>query len=233
VRVIVVGWRDPRLASRHIRRYARPGLRAIPALSGVFSCPSPSDVKDFARVENSGGITASLQGRYALALFDLASENGTVSAVESDLEKLEQALAQSPDLTSLIRNPQISRSAAAKAVDGVGELLSLSPLTRNFVGVLAGNRRLARLPEIIRAFAAIAAAARGEATAQVATAHPLAEGQVEALRQKLEAREGRKVKIKTSVDPELLGGLVVTIGSKRIDSSIRTRLNSLAQAMKG
>jgi F-type H+-transporting ATPase subunit delta len=184
-------------------------------------------------VENSGGITASLQGRYASALFDLASENGTVSAVESDLERLEQALSESPDLAGLIRNPQISRSDASKAMDSVSGLLTLSPLTRNFVGVLAGNRRLARLPEIIRAFFAIAAAARGEATAQVTSAHPLGEDQVEALRQKLEAREGRNVKIKTSVDPELLGGLVVTIGSKRIDSSIRTRLNSLAHAMKG
>jgi len=190
-------------------------------------------VKDRTRVANPGGITASLQGRYASALFDLASENGNVSAVESDLEKLEQALKESDDLSSLIRNPQISRSDAAKALDAVADVLSISPLTRNFIGVLAGNRRLARLPEIIRAFYTIAANARGEATAEVTTAHALGEDQVEALRQKLEAREGRNVKIRTSVDPELLGGLVVTIGSKRIDSSIRTRLNSLALAMKG
>ena len=184
-------------------------------------------------MENSGGITASLQGRYASALFDLASENGTVSAVESDLEMLEQAMKESADLAGLIRNPQISRSDGGKAMEAVAELLALSPLTRNFVGVLAANRRLAKLPEIVRAFFTIAAAARGEATAEVASAHKLGEDQVEALRQKLEAREGRNIKIRTSVDPELLGGLVVTIGSKRIDSSIRTRLNSLAQAMKG
>ena len=169
---------------------------------------------------NPGGISASLQGRYASALFDLASENGNVSAVESDLEKLGQALGESAELAGLIRNPQISRGDAGKALDAVANLLALSPLTRNFLGVLSGNRRLARLPEIIRAFATIAA-------------HALAEDQIEALRQKLEAREGRNVKIRTSVDPELLGGLVVTIGSKRIDSSIRTRLNSLALAMKG
>ncbi|MBV1918657.1 MAG: F0F1 ATP synthase subunit delta [Sphingomonadaceae bacterium] len=184
-------------------------------------------------MENSGGITASLQGRYASALFDLASEDGNVSAVESDLEKLELALSESPDLAGLIHNPQVSRGDAAKAMDSVSELLKLSDLTRKFVGVLAANRRLGRLPEAIRAFFAIAAAARGEATADVTTAHALGEDQVEALRQKLEAREGRNVKIKTSVDPDLLGGLVVTIGSKRIDSSIRTRLNALAQAMKG
>ena len=184
-------------------------------------------------MENSGGIKASLQGRYASALFDLASENGTVSAVEGDLEKIDAAIKGSDDFAALIRNPQVSRDAAAKATDAVAQVLGLSPLTRNFLGVLAANRRLSALPEIIRAFAAIAAAQRGEATAEVTSAHALNDDQVEQLRQKLEAREGRKVKIKTSVDPELLGGLVVTIGSKRIDSSIRTRLNSLAQAMKG
>ncbi|MCJ2186130.1 F0F1 ATP synthase subunit delta [Novosphingobium beihaiensis] len=184
-------------------------------------------------MENSGGIKASLQGRYASALFDLASENGTVSVVESDLEKTGAALKESADFRDLIRNPQISRNAAAKAAEAVASVLELSPLTKNFMGVLAGNRRLSALPEIIRAFAAIAAAQRGEATAEVSTAHALSDEQLEQLRQKLEAREGRNVKIKASVDPELLGGLVVTIGSKRIDSSIRTRLNSLAQAMKG
>ena len=184
-------------------------------------------------MENSGGIKASLQGRYASALFDLASENGTVSAVEGDLEKLGQAIHESADLSALIRNPQISREAAAGAIDAVAGVLGLSQLSKNFLGVLAGNRRLGALPEIIRAFAAIAAAQRGEATADVTSAHALTDEQIEQLRQKLELREGRKVKIKTSVDPELLGGLVLTIGSKRIDSSIRTRLNSLAQAMKG
>ncbi|MDG2002690.1 MAG: F0F1 ATP synthase subunit delta [Novosphingobium sp.] len=184
-------------------------------------------------MENSSGITASLQGRYASALFDLASEGGSISSVESDLEKLGQAIDENEELASLIHNPQVSRDASGAVMNELAGLLNLSGLTQNFLGVLAANRRLARLPEIIRAFSAIAAAARGEVTAEVASAHQLGEDQVEALRQKLEAREGRKVKIGTSVDPDLLGGLVVTIGSKRIDSSIRTRLNSLAQAMKG
>jgi F-type H+-transporting ATPase subunit delta len=184
-------------------------------------------------VENSGGIKASLQGRYASALFDLASEHGIVTAVEGDLDRIDQAVRESADFASLIRNPQVSRNAAAGAVNAIAPILGLSELTKNFLGVLATNRRLFALPEIIRAFHSIAAAQRGEATAEVTSAHPLDEGQIEQLRHKLEAREGRNVKIRTSVDPELLGGLVVTIGSKRIDSSIRTRLNSLAQAMKG
>ncbi|MEW9857004.1 F0F1 ATP synthase subunit delta [Novosphingobium sp. M1R2S20] len=184
-------------------------------------------------MENSGGIKASLQGRYASALFDLASENGTVTAVEGDLDRIGQAIRESEDFGALIRNPQVSRDAAGQAMNAIAPILGLSDLTKNFLGVLAANRRLSSLPEIIRAFHAIAAAQRGEATAEVSSAHPLSDGQIEQLRQKLEAREGRNVKIRTSVDPELLGGLVVTIGSKRIDSSIRTRLNSLAQAMKG
>ena len=184
-------------------------------------------------MENSSGIKASLQGRYASALFDLASENGVVTAVEGDLEKIDAAIRESDEFAALIRNPQISRDAAGSAMDAVAGVLGLTALTKNFMGVLAANRRLAALPAIIRAFASIAAAQRGEATAEVASAHALTDDQIESLRQKLELREGRKVKIKTSVDADLLGGLVVTIGSKRIDSSIRTRLNSLAHAMKG
>ncbi len=184
-------------------------------------------------MENSSGITASLQGRYASALYDLASESKAVAAVESDLETLGQAIAGSADLAALIRNPQIGRDAAAGAMAGVAKLLGLSQLTHNFLGVLAANRRLAKLPEIVRAFAAIAAAARGEVKAEVTSAHPLSDAQLTALSAKLKAREGKDVKLTATVDPAILGGLVVRIGSTQIDSSIRTRLNTLAQAMKG
>jgi F-type H+-transporting ATPase subunit delta len=184
-------------------------------------------------VEISAGIQASLAGRYASALFDLASEAGTVTAVESDLEKLEAALAESSDFKALIRNPEISRTDLARTMAALADAMKLAPLTRNFLGVLADNRRLGDLPGMIRAFAAIAAAQRGEVTAEVASAHPLSADQLSALQTRLKAREGRNIKLKTRVDPELLGGLVVTVGSRRIDSSIRTRLNTLAQAMKG
>lgn len=184
-------------------------------------------------MENSGGITASLQGRYASALYDLASEQASVTAVESDLEKLDQAILGSADLAALIRNPQIAREAAARAIDGVADVLGLSPLTRNFLGVLAANRRLGKLPQVVSAFHTIAAAARGEASAEVTSAHPLSASQIAQLAEKLKARQGMDVKITAKVDPELLGGLVVRIGSTQIDSSIRTRLNTLANAMKG
>lgn len=184
-------------------------------------------------MEISGGITASLAGRYAAALYDLAGEQGVVTAVETDLDTLAAAVRESADLGALIKNPEVSREAAAKAVDAVAELLKVSGLTRNFLGVLAANRRLAALPDVVRAFTAIAAAARGEVTAEVTTAHPLDEAQLAQLAEKLKAREGRSVTVKAHVDPAILGGLVVKIGSRMIDGSIRTRLNSLAQAMKG
>ena len=185
------------------------------------------------RVENSAGITASLQGRYASALFELASSNGAATVVEADLANLAEALVASDNLAALIRNPQIGRDAAARAVDAVAALLGAGDLTKKFLGVVAANGRLAALPDINRAFAAIAAAARGEVTAEVTSAYPLAADQLAALATRLKASEGKDVKINASVDPELLGGLVVRIGSRQIDGSIRTRLNSLAQAMKG
>ena len=180
----------------------------------------------------SAGIQASLAGRYASALFDLASENGIVTAVESDLDKLDTALAESGELAAVTTNPKISRGAAEKALWGVSAILGLTELTQNFLGVLAQNRRLAKLPQVIAAFRAIAAAQRGEVTADVTSAHALTDTQLADLKARLTAREGRTVKLSTKVDPDLLGGLVVTIGSKRIDASIRTRLNSLSQAMK-
>ena len=183
-------------------------------------------------MEISAGIQASLAGRYASALFDLAAEDGVVTAVESDLEKLDAALAESAELKAVTTNPELSRAQQGGAIEGVAGVLGLSQLTRKFLGTLAQNRRLAKLPGIIRAFRAIAAAQRGEVTAEVTSAHALTDEQLETLRQKLTAREGRTVKLTHSVDPDLLGGLVVTLGSKRIDGSIRTRLNSLAQAMK-
>lgn len=183
-------------------------------------------------MEHSAGIQASLAGRYASALFDLASEQGSVTAVEHDCERLAAALEQSAELRMLTTNPKVSRDNAERALGAVADMLALSQLTCNFLGVLAQNRRLGELRATLRAFHRIAAAQRGEVTAHVTSAHQLSDDQLETLRQKLTQREGRTVKLSHSVDPNLLGGLVVTIGSKRIDGSIRTRLNSLAQAMK-
>jgi F-type H+-transporting ATPase subunit delta len=193
----------------------------------------PVDNEDFDRVETSGGIQASLGGRYALALFDLARESKSIDAVEASLATIRDALLQSADFKTLTTSPLVSRSNAGKAVLATADSLGLDPTTRSFLGVLAQNRRLGDLPGIIRAFRTLAARHRGETTAEVASAHPLTDDQVAELKQQLRTRIGRDVSIDLSVDPHLLGGLVVRIGSQMIDSSIRTRLNSLAHAMKG
>lgn len=184
-------------------------------------------------MENSGGIQASLSGRYATALFELARESNSIAQVESSLGVVRQALDESADFRALVASPLVARAQAAKAVAATAQVLALDPTTTKFLGVLAENRRLAQLPQIIRAFRALAAQHRGEVTAEVVSAHPLDDDQVAALKQQLRTRVGRDVQVDLSVDSSLLGGLVVKIGSQMIDSSIKTRLNSLAHAMKG
>jgi F-type H+-transporting ATPase subunit delta len=180
-----------------------------------------------------GDIQASLSGRYAKALFELASESKALATVEASLATVGAALAESPDFKALTSSPLVSRGDAAKAIAAVAASLKLDATTTRFLGVLAQNRRLRELPAVIRAFRALAARHRGETTAQVTSAHALTGPQVEALKQQLRTRMGRDVNVDLAVDPSLLGGLVVKIGSQMIDSSIKTRLNSLAQAMKG
>ena len=188
-------------------------------------------------MENSGGIqgniTAGLAGRYASALFDLARESNAIDSVRKSLADLKAGLAESADLAALVSSPVVSRGDAAKAIEAVAKAMDLDSLTAKFLGVLAENRRLAALPGMIDAFDAIVAAHRGEVTAKVTSAHPLTAGQLQALAQGLKTRVGRDVQIAATVDPAILGGLVVQLGSQLIDGSIRTRLNSFAQAMKG
>lgn len=188
-------------------------------------------------MENSGGIqgniTAGLAGRYASALFDLARESNAIDAVAKSLATLKTGIADSADLANLIASPVVSRTDAANAIGAVAKSLKLDSLTAKFLGVLAENRRLADLPGMIDAFAAIVADHRGEVTAKVTSAHPLTAEQVKALTANLKSRVGRDVTVATTVDPAILGGLVVQLGSQLIDGSIRTRLNSFAQAMKG
>ena len=181
----------------------------------------------------AAGVQASLAGRYAAALFDLARDGRAIDAVERSLGTVRDALAQSDDFRRLTTSPLVGRAAARRAVAAVAAELDLDDITRRFLGVLADNRRLAELPRIGRAFRDLAARHRGETSAEVTSAHPLSDEQVDELRHQLRLRIGREVSVDLSVDPQLLGGLVVRIGSQMIDSSIRTRLNALASAMKG
>ena len=184
-------------------------------------------------MENSGGIQASLAGRYAMALFDLAREAGKIEAVETSLKTVRSALAESDDFRTLTASPLLSRAEAGRGVAAAAKALKVDPLTANFLGVLAANRRLGELGNAIRAFALLAAVHRGETTAEVTSAHPLSAAQVTELKKQLKARIGRDVSVDLTVDPAILGGLVVKVGSQMIDNSIRTRLNTLAHAMKG
>lgn len=184
-------------------------------------------------MENSGGIQASLAGRYATALFGLARDEKQLEAVGASLATVRAALRESDDFRALTASPLISRDQAVKAVATTAEAMRLDPVTSNFLGVLAQNRRLSQLDPVIRAFNMLAARHRGETTAEITSAHPLSDDQVAALKQNLRTRIGRDVAVDLSVDPAILGGLVVKIGSQMIDGSIRTKLNTLAHAMKG
>ena len=184
-------------------------------------------------METSGGIRATLAGRYASALFDLAHDERQIDAVGRSLDALGQALLDSSDFAELVDSPLVSRDEAGEAFAALGPQFGLDPITTNFLGVVARNGRKNQLTAIIRDFRRLAADHRGETTADVITARPLNDDQVAALKTQLRARAGRDVTIDAQVDPAILGGIVVKLGSQQIDASIRTKLNRLASAMKG
>ena len=184
-------------------------------------------------METSGGIRASLAGRYASALFDLARDERQIDAVGRSLDVVNQVLLDSKDFGELIESPLVSRDEAGKAFAALAPQLGIDPITANFLGVLARNGRKNELRPVIRMFRRLAAEHRGETTADVITARPLKDDQIAALKQQLRSRAGRHVTIDAQVDPDILGGLVVKLGSQMIDASIRTKLNRLAKAMKG
>ena len=184
-------------------------------------------------METSGGIQASLAGRYATALFELARDERQIDAVSRSLDSLESALLDSREFAELVQSPLVGRDDAGKAFSALANQLGLDPLAANFVGVLARNGRKRELRNVIRAFRRLAAEHRGETTAEVTTAHPLNDDQVAKLKAQLRARAGRDVAIDARTDPSILGGIVIKLGSEMIDASIRTKLNRLAQAMKG
>ena len=184
-------------------------------------------------METSGGIRASLAGRYASALFELARDERQIEAVSASLQEIKSTLQRSDEFRAITTSPLIGRQDAARAVAATAAALKLDPTTTNFLGVVARNGRLRQLPEIVRLFNRLAAEHRGETTAEVTTARPLDDDQVAALKANLRARAGRDVTIDSRVDPYILGGIVVRLGSQMIDASIRTRLNTLATAMKG
>jgi len=174
-----------------------------------------------------------LAGRYAAALYELADDGKALDTVAGDLAALQAALDASEDMRRLVRSPVLDRDAQWKAMSALLEKLAAHELTRKFLGVVTANRRLFALSGIVRAYLEELAARRGEVTADVVTAHPLNDTQAKALEAELKMAVGGKVSIAARVDPSILGGLIVKVGSRMVDSSLRTQLQRLRIAMKG
>ena len=173
-----------------------------------------------------------LAARYATALFDLADERRGLDAVAGDLRELRAMLLGSGDLVRLIRSPVLSRDEQGKAIAAVAERAGLSPLTRDFLGVVARNRRLFAVPAMIDAYLKKLAERRGEVTAEVTVAQPLGEARQAALTEQLRRAVGSRVAVDIRVDPALLGGMIVKVGSRMVDASLNSRLQRLRLAMK-
>lgn len=174
-----------------------------------------------------------LAGRYAAALFELAQDQDALDAIAEDLHRLWDMIGESADLERLIRSPVLSRDEQGRAVAALAERAGFRPLTRQFLGVLAHKRRLFALPDMVAAYDAMLAEHKGEVGAEVVSAVPLSAAQLESVQGHLSAAVGQTVKLSASVDPSLLGGLVVRLGSRMIDASIRTKLHQLELALKG
>ncbi len=174
-----------------------------------------------------------LAGRYATALYDLAEAESRLEAIVDDINALAGMIADSDDLLRLLRSPVISGKDQANAMAALSEKAGFDDLTRRFIGVVAANRRLFVLPDMISVFKELLAFHRGEASAEVTSATALSETQIKALSESLKKAVGSTVAVETVVDPDLLGGLVVKIGSRMVDSSLRTKLQQLRLAMIG
>ncbi|HUO90983.1 MAG TPA: F0F1 ATP synthase subunit delta [Rhizomicrobium sp.] len=174
-----------------------------------------------------------LAGRYATAVYELASETNSVDALENDLLALRAMMNESADLTRLVRAPVFSQEVQAKALRALLARMGAAKITTQFVLLLTSKRRLFILADVIRAFERIVARARGEIQAQVVSARALSTGETADLKAALKSRLGREPRLETKVDPSLLGGLVVKVGSRMIDSSLRTKLLGLRAAMRG
>lgn len=171
-------------------------------------------------------------GRYATALFELARDDKNVDAVKADLDRFDALIAESPDLARLVRSPVFTADTQARALDAVLAKAGISGIAANVLRLLVANRRLFAVRDVIKAFRALVARFKGEATAQVTVAEKLSDKNLEALKAALKQVTGKDVALDVKVDPAIIGGLVVKVGSRMVDSSLRTKLNSIKNAMK-
>ncbi len=178
------------------------------------------------------GPVAGIAQRYADALFELALESDAIDAIEKDMKTLRAAIDAAADLRTFLASPVYGADDQMRGITAIAEKAELSPLTKNFLSLVARNRRLFALDAMIAAFTAILARRRGEIAAEATSATPLNDEQMKRLRTEIETIVGKAVNLSTRVDPELLGGLVVKVGSTMVDSSLKTKLNRLKSVMK-
>jgi len=176
--------------------------------------------------------TSGVAERYASSLFELALEAGVVEAVSADLDRFQALLDESDDLKRLVASPVFSAEDQSRAISAIAEKAGISGLAANFLKVVANNRRLFAVPGMIASYHTIAAAHRGEIVAEVTSAHALDEAQETELKAALKSVTGKDVTIALTVDPSILGGLIVKVGSRQIDTSLRTKLSTLKLALK-
>ena len=181
---------------------------------------------------SSAASLSGASGRYASAIFDLAKASGSLDTVASEFDTLGGVLRDNAELSGVIASPAYSRGQQGAVMAQVGEKLGSSDLTRKFVGLMAQKGRLGLLPDAMAGFSALLAEERGEETAEVISAKPLSDMQRDALAQNLKSSFGKDVKIDARVDPSLLGGLIVKVGSKMVDASLKSKLERLELAMK-
>ena len=173
-----------------------------------------------------------VSGRYATALFELARDEKSIDAVKADLDRFDAFLNDSADLKRLVRSPVFSADAQSKALAAVLDKAGIDGISANFLKVLTANRRLFAVADVIRAFRALVAKFKGEATADVTVAEALSDNNLDALKAALKSVTGKDVTLNVKIDPSIIGGLTVKLGSRMVDSSLRTKLNSIKHAMK-
>lgn len=195
-------------------------------------CAASGDEIGRVDVSEPVSISTGIAARYATALFELASEAKTLDALEADLDTLGGALTEISDFAALVASPIYSRSEQAAAFDAIAAKAGLSNVTRSTLGLMASKRRLFVLPQFVAALRGLIAAAKGEVTAEVAAAKELSAAQQDALAATLKDKFGKDVKINMAVDESLIGGLVVRVGSKMIDTSIKAKLAKMQNSMK-
>ena len=198
-----------------------------------YRLPAGAAIEDCVRLASETTGVSGLAERYATALFDIADERRALDEVASDLRQLRAMLAASADLSRLVRSPILTRDEQGRAISALAVHAGFSPLVRDFLAVVAKNRRLFAIPAMIEAYLTMLAERRGEVTADVIAAQPLSEPQLALLSDQLRRSAGRRVSVNARVDPGLIGGLIVKVGSRMVDGSIKSKLQRLQLAIKG